>query len=191
MNPVTLKQVAYQLGLSASTVSRALRDDASINVQTKQRVKQVAAELRYQPNPHARSLRTRASRTLAVVVPEVSDGFTLLAVRGVEEAADQQGYHVLLYLTHHCASRQANVLRHLAGGLADGVLLTPIDGPAAGLLTSHLPLVCFGPAGVGPGAATLPLPPAGAPPAYDIGQEAARQLVAAIAGQVLAARPLH
>src|SRR3954465_322724 len=100
MDPVNLKKLAEQLGVSTSTVSKAFRNSYDINQQTKDRILALARELNYQPNPLASSLRTQKSRTIAVILPEIANSFFTQAINGIESIAQQLGYHVLIYLTH-------------------------------------------------------------------------------------------
>ena len=124
MSSVNLKQLAQQLGLSASTVSRALRDSYEISEETTKRVQALARELGYQPNPYASSLRNQVARTIAVVVPEVANHFFSLAINGIEEIARQKDYHVLTYLTHDSYAREVAVAQFLTSGRVDGVLMS-------------------------------------------------------------------
>ncbi|WP_022825470.1 LacI family DNA-binding transcriptional regulator [Hymenobacter norwichensis] len=124
MNPVNLKLLAQKLNLSIATVSRALQDSHEVSMQTKERVKALAAELNYQPNAYASSLRRNVSKTIGVVIPEVNNHFFSLAINGIEEVARQQGYHVLIYLTHDDHDREADITQYLTGGRVDGLLLS-------------------------------------------------------------------
>lgn len=72
---ITLKEIARQLGLSKSTVSRALRDSSEIGAETKQRVLELARELSYTPNPIALSLQRSRSQTIGIIVPEIANSF--------------------------------------------------------------------------------------------------------------------
>lgn len=100
MHPVNIRQLASELNLSISTVSKALKDSYEISVETKKRVLALAKELNYTPNPYASSLRRKKSNTIAVVIPEVADSFFSLAIKGIEDIAQTKGYHVLIYLTY-------------------------------------------------------------------------------------------
>ncbi|MET3112852.1 LacI family transcriptional regulator [Pedobacter sp. CG_S7] len=124
MDSVNLKTLAKKLNLSISTVSRALRDSHEISVKTKQKVLALAKALNYEPNPYAGSLRKQASRTIAVVIPEVANNFFSLAISGIEEIAQLKGYHVLIYLTHDRYDLELSIARHLASGRVDGILLS-------------------------------------------------------------------
>jgi LacI family transcriptional regulator len=124
MNTVNLKQLAKELNLSASTVSRALRDSWEISSPTKQRVFDLAKKMNFQPNPYASSLRKHRSRTIAVVIPEVANNFFALAIKGIETIAREKGYHVLIYLTNEDVSEEVAVAANLQSGRVDGVILS-------------------------------------------------------------------
>ena len=124
MNTVNLKQLAKELNLSASTVSRALRDSWEISTPTKQRVFDLAKKMNFQPNPYASSLRKHRSRTIAVVIPEVANNFFALAIKGIDTIAREKGYHVLIYLTNEDVSEEIAVATNLQSGRVDGVILS-------------------------------------------------------------------
>jgi LacI family transcriptional regulator len=69
-------------------------------------------------------LRKQASKTIAVVVPEVANNFFSLAINGIEEIAQLKGYHVLIYLTHDSYTKEMDIARHLASGRVDGILMS-------------------------------------------------------------------
>jgi len=124
MNNVTLKMLAKQLKMSPSTVSRSLRDSHEISQETKERVKALAAKLDFQPNPHASSLRKNKSKTIAVIIPEIQNNFFSQVMNGVEEIAQQKGYHVLIYLTHEDHNREADILHMLRNGRVEGLMIS-------------------------------------------------------------------
>ncbi|HVW62808.1 MAG TPA: LacI family DNA-binding transcriptional regulator [Puia sp.] len=124
MNTVNLKQLAKELNLSVSTVSRALRDSWEISTPTKQRVFDLARKMNFQPNPYASSLRKHRSRTIAVVIPEVANNFFALAIKGIETIAREKGYHVLIYLTNDNCCEEVSVAANLQSGRVDGVILS-------------------------------------------------------------------
>jgi len=124
MNTVNLKQLAKELNLSVSTVSRALRDSWEISTPTKQRVFDLAKKMNFQPNPYASSLRKHRSRTIAVVIPEVANNFFALAIKGIETIAREKGYHVLIYLTNEDGGEEVSVAANLQSGRVDGVILS-------------------------------------------------------------------
>ncbi|OWP63689.1 LacI family transcriptional regulator [Hymenobacter amundsenii] len=124
MSSVNLKQLAQALDLSVSTVSRALNDSYEISAATKEKVQLLATQLGYQPNPYASSLRRQQSRTIGVIIPEVANNFFSLAINGIEEVARQNGYHVLIYLTHETFAQEQTIVQHLANGRVDGILIS-------------------------------------------------------------------
>jgi LacI family transcriptional regulator len=124
MSGVNLKRLSEELGLSISSVSKALRDSYEISAETKKRVLAMAEKLNYQPNPFARGLRKRKSVTIAVVIPEIANNFFALAIDGIQLIAQQKGYHVLTYLTHEDALVEESTVKHLQGGRVDGVIIS-------------------------------------------------------------------
>ncbi|MHA4807247.1 LacI family DNA-binding transcriptional regulator [Flavitalea flava] len=124
MENITIRILARQLQLSAATVSKALTDSHEISEGTKKRVRALAAELNYIPNPYASSLRGKKSKTIAVILPEVADSFFAQAIDGIEAIAQDKGYHVLICLTHESALKEQAILRDFLGGRADGILLS-------------------------------------------------------------------
>lgn len=148
MGAVNIKQLAKQLGLSISTVSRALNDSYDISPSTKQKVLEVAARLNYQPNPHASSLRRHKSKTIAVVVPEIANNFFALAINGIQSAAREKGYHVLIYVTNENDKIEDESLNHLRNGRVDGLLIsvsnkTIVDDTLYKIQQEGIPVVFF------------------------------------------------
>lgn len=128
MEGITIKQLAKELNLSVSTVSKAFQDSYDISPQTKERVLALAKKLNYQPNPYASSLRKQKSNTIAIVIPEIANNFFALAIRGIESVAQEKGYHVLIYLTHEDHAKEVAFTQHLLSGRVDGVLMSLTDG---------------------------------------------------------------
>ena len=124
MSKIDLKYLSKELNLSVSTISRALRDDWEISEKTKARVRALAEELNYTPNPYASSLRRQSSQTIAVVVPEIANNFFTLVINGIESIARDRNYHVLIYLTHEDYERELDILKHFQNGRIDGILMS-------------------------------------------------------------------
>ncbi|GAB3586318.1 LacI family DNA-binding transcriptional regulator [Hymenobacter daeguensis] len=148
MTPVNLKSLAEQLNLSIATVSRALRDSHEVSEATKVRVRALATALHYEPNAYASSLRRNISKTIGVVIPKVANHFFALAINGIEEAARQSGYHVLIYLTHDDYEREVSIVQHLKGGRVDGLLMSVASGTQDfahlhSLKDANIPIVFF------------------------------------------------
>lgn len=124
MESVNIKKLAQLLNLSIATVSKALRDSYDISKETKEKVVALANELNYQPNPHASSLRKHKSKTIAVIIPEIANNYFTLAINGIESIAQENGYHVLIYLTHEDYNRELAFARELLNGRVDGALIS-------------------------------------------------------------------
>lgn len=121
---MNLKQLAKELNLSISAVSKALRDSHEISASTKAAVLAKAKELNYQVNPFASSLRKQKSKTIAVVVPEIDNIFFALAINGIESIAQEKEYHVLIYLTHEDAQKEISITQLLQNGRVDGIMMS-------------------------------------------------------------------
>jgi LacI family transcriptional regulator len=148
MGAITIKILAEKLNLSRSTVSKALSDSHEISSETKNRILALAAEMGYTLNPYASSLRKKSSKTIAVVLPEVTDSFFAQAINGIEFAAQDNGYHVLIYLTHERFEKEASIMKDIQNGRIDGVLIS-VSAETAGcahlqeLCNKGIPLVFF------------------------------------------------
>ena len=91
---MNLKDLAKELNLSISSVSRALRDSDEISAATKKKVLAKAKELNYHANPFASNLRRQKSKTIAVVIPEIANNFFSLAINGAESYAQKKGLRI-------------------------------------------------------------------------------------------------
>lgn len=122
--PVTIKDIAKALGLSTSTVSRALRDTHEISANTKKIVLEYAKDIGYQPNPIALSLKERRSKSIGVVVSEVANSYFSQSINGIESIAYDRGYHVIISQTHESYEREVINVQHLASRSVDGLLVS-------------------------------------------------------------------
>ena len=121
---MNLKELAKELNLSISSVSRALRDSKEISLSTKKIVLAKAKELNYHANPFASNLRRQKSKTIAVVIPEIANNFFSLAINGAESYAQKKGFHVLIYQTHDDLQQEISISKHLQNGRVDGILVS-------------------------------------------------------------------
>lgn len=122
--PITIKDIAQALGLSPSTVSRALSDSYEINEETKKRVLEYAERHNYRRNPMASSLRAGRSYSIGVVVCEVANAFFSQAIDGIESVAYGKGYHVIISQSHDSYEREVVNVQHLANRAVDGLLIS-------------------------------------------------------------------
>lgn len=122
--PITIKDIAKALGLSTSTVSRALRGGYEISAETKKLVLEYAEKINYHPNPIALSLKERRSHSIGVVVCEVANNYFSQAINGIESIAYNRGYHVIITQTHESCEREVVNVQHLASRSVDGLLIS-------------------------------------------------------------------
>ena len=128
MDHINIKEFARKLNVSVSTVSKAFREGYDINPQTRERILAAAKEYNYQPNPAATSLRTQKNKTIAVIIPAIDNSFFVLVIKGIESIAQQNGYHVLIYLTHEDYEKEVSLTQNIQKGRVDGVLMSLSDG---------------------------------------------------------------
>ncbi|MCM5527295.1 LacI family DNA-binding transcriptional regulator [Parasegetibacter sp. NRK P23] len=121
---VTIKDIAKALGLSTSTVSRALRDSHEISAETKQLVLDCAEKLNYRPNPIALSLKEKRSRSIGVVVCEIANNFFSQIINGIESIAYDRGYNVIISQSHESYEREVMDLHYLSSRSVDGLLIS-------------------------------------------------------------------
>lgn len=120
----TIKDLAEELGVSKSTISRALSDSHEVSEATKRRVKELAAKWHFQPNPQARSLKGKKSFLLGVVVPEIAHKFFSSAIAGIQEVVLDKGYNVLICQSNESAEREIEVVSELISTYVDGIILS-------------------------------------------------------------------
>lgn len=123
-NGISLKELAAELKLAPSTVSRALNDSYEISEATKKKVISMAEKLNYQPNPFARSLRENKSKTIAVIIPERINNFFAQVMDGIEEIAHEHGYHLLVYSTHEDVEKEKKIVSLLQNKRADAIVMS-------------------------------------------------------------------
>ena len=121
----TIREVAKRAGVAPITVSRVLNKSGYFSQEIKDRVEAAAAELHYVPNMLARSLRSNRTQTLGLVLSDITNPFWTTVARGVEDAASQQGFNVILCNTDEKESKQAEYLAVLLRKRVDGILLVP------------------------------------------------------------------
>ena len=121
---VTIKDIAKALGLSTSTVSRALRDSYEISPETKKLVLEYAEKINYQPNPIALSLKERRTHTIGIVVCEIANSFFSQTIDGIESIAYKNGYNVIISQTRESFEREQVNLHYLTSRSIDGLIVS-------------------------------------------------------------------
>lgn len=121
---VTIKDIAKALGLSTSTVSRALRDSYEISPETKKLVLDYAQKINYHPNPIALSLKERRSRSIGVIVCEIANSFFSQVINGIESIAYNNGYNVIIAQSRESFERELINLQYLTSRSVDGLIIS-------------------------------------------------------------------
>jgi LacI family transcriptional regulator len=121
---ITIKDIAKELGLSTSTVSRALRDSYEIGAETKQMVLDYAKKVNFKPNRIAQSLKDHKSMSIGVIVTEISNSFFSQVINGVESIAHKNGYTVIIAQSMESAERELLSLQHLTSSSIDGLIIS-------------------------------------------------------------------
>jgi DNA-binding LacI/PurR family transcriptional regulator len=124
MQHVSIKDIARAAKVSHPTVSRALSNSPLVKGETAKRIRQIAASLGYRPSAIARSLATKRTKTIGVVVTSIADPFIADVVSGVEEAANDHGYSVFLANSNANPDREVKVVHSFHERRVDGILVT-------------------------------------------------------------------
>lgn len=121
---ISIQDVARAVGVSHTTVSRALRDSPLISLEVREKVQKLAQEMGYVPNAVAQSLRGQRTNTIGLVVTTIADPFVGRVVRGIEEVAQQ--YHLSLFLSvsNNDADREVDVIENFHRRRVDGIIVT-------------------------------------------------------------------
>lgn len=141
---VTMKDVAKRAGVSATTVSHVINKTRFVSKDVKARVLRAMEELSYQPNAIARSLKTRATQTIGLIISDIANPFFTGLVRGVEDVANSKGYNLILCNTDEKPEKERMYIHVLMQKQVDGIIMTPTGGNReyiAGLVKKGFPLV--------------------------------------------------
>ena len=142
-NPhVTLADIAREAGTSASTASRALSGRGYVSEDARQRLRDAADRLGYVPNASARALKQRTSRVVGVAVSDLGNQFYANLAAGIEQTLREAEYQMVLVSDNSDRDQEVACARTFLAMRAAGMIITPADGAAAGLLARHgLPVV--------------------------------------------------
>jgi LacI family transcriptional regulator len=144
----TVYDIAKELKITASTVSRALNDHPHISARTKKAVKRVSKKLSYQPHGIAAALRNGRSNIIGVIVPTADRSFFASIIRGIEEMANKAQYQVMICQTYEDPSREAAAIEILLNARVDGVIAslskrTENFSPYKKVKSAGIPLILF------------------------------------------------
>ncbi|HQZ26384.1 MAG TPA: LacI family DNA-binding transcriptional regulator [Flavobacterium sp.] len=120
----TLKQIAKELNVSVSTVSKALNDSPEISEQTKTRIKEYAKLKNYKPNVIGLNLKNRKTKTIGVIIPNILNSFFAKVFTGIEKVAEEKGYNVITCISNESLKKEISTLDMLSNGTIDGFILS-------------------------------------------------------------------
>ena len=124
MKKLTIKDIANHFGVSISTVSKALNDSYEISVSTKEKIQKFAKEQNYKPNFNALSLKSRKTKTIAIIIPNMLNYFFAQVFKGVEKVANERGYKIISCISNESLEKESETLEMLSNGSIDGVILS-------------------------------------------------------------------
>lgn len=124
MKATTLKEIASLLGISITTVSKALKDYPDVSAKTKKAVIELAEQLNFTPNSFAVNLRTKESKTIGLIIPEVVHHFFSNIIQGVIEEADKNGYMVIILQSNESLEFEKKQVELLFNKRVDGILMS-------------------------------------------------------------------
>lgn len=147
-NQVTIKDLARELGISPSTVSRALKDHPDISIETKKAVQELAKKLNYQPNAIALSLKHSKTFTIGVIIPETVHYFFSTVISGIEDVAYDAGYNIMICQSNELYDREKSNANMLYSNRVDGLLVslakeTRDYNHLEFFQQNNIPIVCF------------------------------------------------
>lgn len=144
----TIKDIAQALGISKSTVSRALADHSDVKPETKRLILETAEKMNYRPNPYAQNLIRRRSKIIGVVVPEFVNSFFPRIIIQIQKVFEKAGFNVLITQSSESAEVELKNLRLLEGSMVEGIILSVAekdknDAYYRRLIDNGIPIVFF------------------------------------------------
>jgi LacI family transcriptional regulator len=147
----TLKQIAAELGVSVSTVSKALNNSAEISEPTRAKIQEYAQLRNYRPNVAGLNLKNRRTRTIGVVIPNILNPFFAKVFAGIEKSAARHGYNLITCISNESLEKEIHILDMLGNGSIDGFILSVSEeaqkkqqfGHFNDIIAEGMPLVMF------------------------------------------------
>jgi LacI family transcriptional regulator len=122
---ITIYDIARNLNVSPSTVSRALKDDPTVSKKTRKKIFETAAQMGYRSNPFAKNLRQQQSLTIGVIVYELNSPFMTSVLSGIEKIAGEAGYGIIITDSSQSSKKEAANAQNLFHRRVDGIIVAP------------------------------------------------------------------
>ncbi len=120
----TLKDLAKLLDLAVSTVSKAINNSPEISESTRERVQNMALLYNYTPNKSAQNLKSKRTKTIGVIVPDLLSHFFAMAIHGIETEANSKGYKIIICLSNDSKEKESESIKTLINGSVDGLIIS-------------------------------------------------------------------
>jgi LacI family transcriptional regulator len=148
---ITIKTIAKELGVSTSTVSKALRDSHEISSETKEKIQAYANLYNYKPNNLALQLRNQKTKVIGVILPKIVHHFFSTVIMGIEEGANKKGYNIMVCFSNESYKKEVETLKVLSNGSVDGLIVSIANETLENkdfkhfidLVSEEIPLVLF------------------------------------------------
>lgn len=148
---ITIKTIAKELGVSTSTVSKALKDSHEISKETKEKIQAYANLYNYKPNSLALQLRNQKTKVIGVILPKIVHHFFSTVITGIEEGAIEKGYHIMVCFSNESYEKEVETLKVLSNGSVDGIIVSIANETLKNkdfrhfidLVSEEIPLVLF------------------------------------------------
>lgn len=121
---ITIKTIAKELGVSSSTVSKALKDSHEISKETKKRIQAYADHYNYKPNHLALQLRNQKTKVIGVILPKIVHHFFSTVISGIEDGANKKGYNIMVCFSNESYKKEVETLKVLSNGSVDGIIMS-------------------------------------------------------------------
>ena len=148
---ITIKTIAKELGVSTSTVSKALKDSHEISAETKERIQAYANYYNYKPNHLALQLRNQKTKVIGVILPKIVHHFFSTVIKGIEDGANEKDYHIMVCFSNESYQKEVETLKVLSNGSVDGIIVSIASETLENkdfnhfkdLVSEEIPLVLF------------------------------------------------
>jgi LacI family transcriptional regulator len=148
---ITIKTIAKELGVSTSTVSKALRDSHEISSETKEKIQAYANLYNYKPNNLALQLRNQKTKVIGVILPKIVHHFFSTVIMGIEDGANKKGYNIMVCFSNESYKKEVETLKVLSNGSVDGLIVSIASETLENkdfkhfidLVSEEIPLVLF------------------------------------------------